>query len=117
MMVRTATTEQIAAALHVRPATVRKYAREHRLPFDLTPGGHRRFDVDEAVTAMRGERPDRTAGRGSDLPLLDPVPYVRVEPKSEVTAVAVVSVVEDADIVVRDDVRLVEDWATEHPVV
>ncbi|MGA0831177.1 MAG: helix-turn-helix domain-containing protein, partial [Nitriliruptoraceae bacterium] len=36
-MRRTATTEQVAAALNVKPATVRKYAREHRLPYDTTP--------------------------------------------------------------------------------
>lgn len=63
-MVRTATTEQVAEALHVGPATVRKYAREHRLPYDTTPGGHRRFDVEEAVEAILGSRTaDPTAQR------------------------------------------------------
>lgn len=51
-MSRTATTEQVARALHVQPATVRGYAREARIPFDVTPGGHRRFDVGEVVEAL-----------------------------------------------------------------
>lgn len=117
MVARTATTAQVAAALHVEPATVRKYAREHRLPFDTTPGGHRRFDVEEAVRAIGGEQPDAAADRGGELDLAEPVPYVQIEPHDEVTAVAVVSAVEHAEVGVYDSARDIEDRAVETPVV
>jgi len=57
--VRTATTAEVAAALGLRPATVQGYARNGRIPFDTTPGGHRRFDVDEvrAVLDLRRSTP------------------------------------------------------------
>jgi excisionase family DNA binding protein len=56
---RTATTAEVAAALGLRPATVQGYARNGRIPFDTTPGGHRRFDVDEvrAVLDLRRSTP------------------------------------------------------------
>jgi DNA-binding GntR family transcriptional regulator len=56
---RTATTAAVAAALGLRPATVQGYARNGRIPFDTTPGGHRRFDVDEvrAVLDLRRNTP------------------------------------------------------------
>jgi hypothetical protein len=38
--------------LHVGPATVRKYARQDRIPFLTTPGGHRRYDIDEVRRAL-----------------------------------------------------------------
>jgi hypothetical protein len=117
MMARTATTEQVAAALHVGPAAVRKYAREHRLPFDTTPGGHRRFDVEEAMRAMGGEQPDAAVDRDGEFELPGLVPYVRIAPESEVTVVAVVTAVDDADIGVYDSARDVEDWAVETPLV
>lgn len=38
------------------PSTVQAYSRECRIPFDLTPGGHRRYDLDEVRTALgRGD--------------------------------------------------------------
>jgi hypothetical protein len=118
-MVRTATTKQVAAALRVSPAAVRKYAREHRLPYDTTPGGHRRYDVDEAVAAVR----DRTAGTTrsteaeAELELVGPVPYVRVDPHDEVVATVVVDAVGSASVRVVDEAGEIEDWATETPVV
>jgi excisionase family DNA binding protein len=56
-MPRTATTSEVAVALGLAPATVQKYARDRRIPFDLTPGGHRRFDVEEvrAVLSMSAD--------------------------------------------------------------
>ncbi len=58
-LARTATTAEVAAALGLRPATVQGYARNGRIPFDTTPGGHRRFDVDEvrAVLDVRRSAP------------------------------------------------------------
>lgn len=45
-------TGEVASALGLRPATVQMYARNGRIPFDTTPGGHRRFDVDEVRAAL-----------------------------------------------------------------
>lgn len=42
---RNATTKDVAEALRVEPTTVQRYARDGRIPYDVTPGGHRRFDV------------------------------------------------------------------------
>jgi excisionase family DNA binding protein len=53
---RTASTKDIAEALHVEPTTVQRYAREGRIPFDVTPGGHRRFDVAEVVEFLEAEQ-------------------------------------------------------------
>lgn len=61
-MPRTATTEELVRALQIGPATVRRYARQRRVPFDTTPGGHRRFDIDEAVAALSG-----TSGNEQDV--------------------------------------------------
>lgn len=49
---RTCTTADVAAALGLRPATVQMYARNGRIPFDTTPGGHRRFDIEEVRDAL-----------------------------------------------------------------
>lgn len=45
-------TTDVAEALGLRPATVQQYARNGRIPFDATPGGHRRFDIDEVRAAL-----------------------------------------------------------------
>lgn len=49
---RSMTTQQVASALNVRPATVQLYARNGRIPFDLTPGGHRRYNLEEVRAAL-----------------------------------------------------------------
>ena len=51
-MERDLTTAQLAAQLGLRPTTVQLYAREHRIPFHETPGGHRRFNLAEVQTAL-----------------------------------------------------------------
>lgn len=78
-MPRDATSSEIAAALGIAPATVQKYARDGRIPFDKTPGGHRRFDLGEVREALgievaRGEpagkvKPQATAVILTALPL------------------------------------------------
>lgn len=42
----------LARALRISPDSVGRYAREGRIPFDVTPGGHRRFNVDEVKLAL-----------------------------------------------------------------
>lgn len=52
---RTATTRVVADALGVSTATVQSYARQGRIPFSETPGGHRRFDVAEVQVALESD--------------------------------------------------------------
>jgi excisionase family DNA binding protein len=113
---RTATTEEVAAALRVKPATVRKYARERRLPYDTTPGGHRRFDVEEAVRALLG---GQNAGDGDILEPEDhvaAVPYVPIAPTSVHTASTSIASVSRAPVHVLDTADEVADRATDTDV-
>src|SRR5680860_337130 len=61
LMDRHLTTAQLAAQLGLKPATVQMYAREHDIPFDETPGGHRRFNVDEVRAALVMRKGRRTS--------------------------------------------------------
>ena len=54
------TPNQVAALLHVSPVTVRHWASQGKLPFVVTPGGHRRFPRAEV------ERLARSLGGGGD---------------------------------------------------
>lgn len=47
--------------LAVSAATVARYAREGRVPFSTTPGGHRRFNIDEVRGALTQRTPVRVA--------------------------------------------------------
>jgi excisionase family DNA binding protein len=58
--VRTATSSQVATTLGLRIATVQRYARDGRIPSDKTPGGHRRFDIDEVRAALSQESKPQT---------------------------------------------------------
>jgi excisionase family DNA binding protein len=49
---RNKTSQELAKALGVSSSTIRYQARRGRLPHDVTPGGHRRFDVDEVRAAL-----------------------------------------------------------------
>lgn len=51
MTIHNATTADVAEALNVKPATVRRYAIQGRIPCVTTPGGHRRYDLAEVVQA------------------------------------------------------------------
>lgn len=54
---RDLTTSELAAVLRVAPETVRYQAQQGNLPHHVTPGGHRRFDLDEVERALnRGAR-------------------------------------------------------------
>lgn len=64
-MVRDASSKVVAAALGVKPTTIQRYAREARIPFDETPGGHRRFNVEE-VRAMLAPPAKFVAARSFD---------------------------------------------------
>lgn len=116
-MARRATTEEVAAALRVKPATVRKYAREHRLPYDTTPGGHRRFNVEEAVRALLGSGADEV-GKLLDREDGDAaVPYVPIAPTSVHAASTSIASVTRAPVHVVDSASEVTDWASEADLV
>jgi hypothetical protein len=73
---RDQTSAQIGQALGLAAATVQKYARDRRIPCDLTPGGHRRFNLDEVRGALYSPSPSlRSApleldgGLGSGTPV------------------------------------------------
>jgi hypothetical protein len=116
-MNRTATTRQVAAALHVQPATVRKYAREHRLPYDTTPGGHRRFSVEEALHAVLGEQIEEDPGVRDDEDLVATVPYVRVAPASVSASSTSTARVTPTRVRLLDTALDVADWSEETLVV
>jgi hypothetical protein len=46
------------------------YARNGRIPFDTTPGGHRRFDIEEVRTALAGRQRKQTRKGPAAHPLL-----------------------------------------------
>lgn len=118
-MARTATTGEVARALRVGPATVRKYARQHRVPFDTTPGGHRRFDIDEAVAALTADLHSELDDPAIDMPsgeTLD-TPYVRVEPRFSVTVTFALTAVGEAPVGAYDTEEDQQVWAVETAVV
>ncbi|MGH2691635.1 MAG: helix-turn-helix domain-containing protein [Actinomycetota bacterium] len=56
-------TADVAALLHVSPKTVARWAKENRLPFVKTLGGHRRFPA----SAIR-DLADRLKSEDIELP-------------------------------------------------
>lgn len=51
------TSGEVAAMFSVDPRTVTRWAREGKLDWILTPGGHRRFRRAEVEALLRGEEP------------------------------------------------------------
>jgi excisionase family DNA binding protein len=45
-------TSQVADILHVSPKTIARWAKNGRLPFLLTLGGHRRYPEQEAIRQL-----------------------------------------------------------------
>lgn len=54
-------TSAVALALSVDPQTIRYHARLGRIPFDLTPGNQRRFNLEEVKEALSEDRIERRA--------------------------------------------------------
>jgi hypothetical protein len=48
--------KRIAMEFHITAQTVRQYARDGVIPYVETPGGHRRFELDEVRAALRVAR-------------------------------------------------------------
>ena len=55
-------THQVAAILHVSPKTVSRWAKEGRLPYIKTLGGHRRYPESKIRAIVDGLRQDATDG-------------------------------------------------------
>jgi len=49
---RVATSSEVAHALGLSAATIQGYARSGRVPADVTPGGHYRYDLAEVELAL-----------------------------------------------------------------
>lgn len=96
---RVAKTSEVAAELGLAPATVQKYARDGRVPFSTTPGGHRRFDIGEVRAALADDG-DATVG-------VVPVSEVRKDGRTRATAVVLTALDVEYDAVRArlDDLR------------
>jgi len=119
-MPRTDTTAKVAEALHVKAAAVRQYARAGRVPFDVTPGGHRRFDVDEVVRAMRSES-RQIPGSHGDASGVDPylgtdTPYVRIPREVLGCFTTEVSVIQERPLVAHASPEEDTLWGSEMTV-
>lgn len=58
MTERVATSAEVASALGLSASTVQLYARQGRIPFATTPGGHRRYSVSEVQLALAAPADD-----------------------------------------------------------
>jgi hypothetical protein len=56
------TTMELAAELGLGASTVRAIAAAGKIPFTTTPGGHRRYDLDEVRRALGLAKPPPTLG-------------------------------------------------------
>jgi len=56
---------QVARALGLAPKTIQHHASRGRMPFDLTPGGHRRYNLAETRQALKPYRRAPRARRSS----------------------------------------------------
>jgi excisionase family DNA binding protein len=50
------TPSEAAELLHVAPTTIRHWAQNGRLPFIRTPGGHRRFSLEDVLSLMSSSK-------------------------------------------------------------
>ena len=78
-MNRNLSTHALAVQLQVSEQTIRYHARRGAFPYDETPGGHRRYDLEEVRAALRSTdeaKPPTATGsfppRGSRLDLSVP---------------------------------------------
>lgn len=43
---------EVGLLLGLSATTIQRYAREGRIRYNVTPGGHRRFDIDEVIADL-----------------------------------------------------------------
>jgi predicted site-specific integrase-resolvase len=56
---RTARPGEVARMLKIDVATVSRYAKTGKIPCDVTPSGHRRYNLEEVRLALAGSRVTR----------------------------------------------------------
>ena len=66
-MDRNAEAAKVARALGLSTDSIGRYAREGRIPFDTTPGGHRRYNVEEVRQALSPS--SRLTSSGGQVPM------------------------------------------------
>lgn len=54
--IRSLSSKEVAVPLGLKPPTIQKYARDGRIPFSQTPGGHRRFSLEEVRDALAADQ-------------------------------------------------------------
>ena len=82
------TSHQLAEQLNISASTIRAYARERLIPFVETPGGHRRFDLDDVRAALMLVRPRAPEPlRDDEEPRLSDAPYPGFEPVRDWNAI------------------------------
>lgn len=57
--IRSLSSKEVAGPMNLAAATIQKYARDGRIPFSSTPGGHRRFNLDEVRSALSEDYTER----------------------------------------------------------
>jgi excisionase family DNA binding protein len=84
-------TRDIARLLHVSEETVRHYARDGRIPFATTPGGHRRFDAGavKAALAQPEKRVDDPISIGPEFEVPDGVTSINFDAPGPSTPMAI----------------------------
>jgi hypothetical protein len=70
---RDRSSSQLAKELGVSAGTIRYHARRNSLPFDRTPGGHRRYDIDEVRSTLAAQPGSVDLDGGS--PASDPLEF------------------------------------------
>lgn len=78
MTVRDKRPEEVARALGVSVSTIRYQAARDAFPFDRTPGGHRRYDIDEVTSVLAAQQALADQARllsTSPEPLSDPLAW------------------------------------------
>jgi hypothetical protein len=108
---RNRTSSQLARELGVSAGTIRYHARKHGLPFDTTPGGHRRYDIDEvrAVLAAEPGSVDLDDGHFGSDPLAFSETYAEVRLNESSALLLSATAGYDESTLTREDERLPVD--------
>jgi excisionase family DNA binding protein len=101
---------EVAEALNISPERLRQYAEDGRIPFVETPGGHRRYVLDDVKYALAMEKARKfdALPDGEEEPLLastaeGPAPIRRAPRWQPMSAAAIIA---DADEPARDKLQI-----------
>lgn len=87
-------TRDVADLLRVSPETIRLYARQGRIPFETTPGGHRRYRREAVVAAMASQ--PTSLSIGPTIGHVTPGVHLNTEPPAVPMAVEVAALASGA---------------------